>query len=167
MRIEIHKSHSGFTLIELIVVIVILGILSATALPKFINVAKDARIAELTALSGSIKSASNLVYAKAVIKGINDQTGLSIDIDDDGVDDFKIHYGYPNSGDEFSLRKTVNLEDYSLSLTGYGTPTPVLHIANKNVASNIDVQASNCYLSYARSISAGALPTITLITSGC
>jgi prepilin-type N-terminal cleavage/methylation domain-containing protein len=124
MRIEIHKSHSGFTLIELIVVIVILGILSATALPKFINVAKDARIAELTALSGSIKSASNLVYAKAVIKGVNDQTG-------------------------------------------YGTPTPVLHIANKNVASNIGVQASNCYLSYARSISAGALPTITLITSGC
>ncbi|MGB2742633.1 MAG: prepilin-type N-terminal cleavage/methylation domain-containing protein [Cognaticolwellia sp.] len=48
------KNH-GFTLIELVVVIVILGILSATVAPKFINLSSDARIAKLESLKGSMR----------------------------------------------------------------------------------------------------------------
>jgi len=51
----------GFTLIELVVVIVILGVLAATAAPKFIDLSSDARIATLESLEGSMRSASNLV----------------------------------------------------------------------------------------------------------
>lgn len=55
----------GFTLIELIVVIVILGILAATALPKFVDLSSDARKAVLDGVEGSMRSANNLIYSKA------------------------------------------------------------------------------------------------------
>ena len=62
---------SGFTLIELIVVIVILGILAVSAAPRFINLQSDARAATLNAMMGAVKSANSLILGKAVIHGAN------------------------------------------------------------------------------------------------
>ena len=61
------SDHSGFTLIELIVVIVILGILSATALPKFVNLSTDAANAAAQGVAGSIASATSMNYSKRLI----------------------------------------------------------------------------------------------------
>lgn len=60
----------GFTLIELVVVIVILGILAATAAPKFMDLQRDARISKLNGLKAAIRSAENMTRSKAVIAGL-------------------------------------------------------------------------------------------------
>jgi len=61
----------GFTLIELVVVIVILGVLAATAAPKFIDLTSDAKIATLNSIKGTMKSTINLVKSKALVKGLS------------------------------------------------------------------------------------------------
>ncbi len=71
------KKQAGFTLIELVIVIIILGILAVTAAPKFLNLQDDARKAAADGVKASLQSASQMIYSKAAILGIESTSGAA------------------------------------------------------------------------------------------
>lgn len=112
--------QSGFTLIELIIVIVILGILSVVAAPKFIDISTDAQLATIEAESATFRSAVKLVHSVYMIRQTTpvDVAGATVTIDTSS--------GFPTgrgSGAQFC----VNLWNDLLA-----NPEPVNGISNLN-----------------------------------
>jgi MSHA pilin protein MshA len=76
MEVEM-KRQQGFTIIELIVVIVVLGILAATAIPRFANIGTEARIASMQGVAGSMNSAKEVIRAKWYAQGSTSLTTVT------------------------------------------------------------------------------------------
>ncbi|MBH0039760.1 prepilin-type N-terminal cleavage/methylation domain-containing protein [Pseudoalteromonas sp. SWN166] len=87
------NKQAGFTLVELIIVIVILGILAVTAAPRFLNLQGDANASTLEGLQGSIRSGMNIVNGKSIIASDHKKATATVTVDTgDAVDTV---YGYP------------------------------------------------------------------------
>jgi MSHA pilin protein MshA len=73
------KLQKGFTLIELVIVIVILGLLAATALPRFSNLTQSARVAALNGVAGSLRGAASIAHATQLAQSLNSNQSVNLD----------------------------------------------------------------------------------------
>jgi MSHA pilin protein MshA len=154
------RQQSGFTLIELVMVIVILGILAATAIPKYVSLETDARIAVVEAMAGTLKTGALVVHSKAIIEGTN--MGLNnrwVDMDNDsinnGANDVRIDMGYPEG--------TVNGIDRTVDSESLANFQRVNNAPREFRLNSID----GCEVQYTNNGSSSTAPTITTDTTGC
>ncbi|YCO03991.1 type II secretion system protein [Vibrio sp. VNB-15] len=164
------KRQGGFTLIELVVVIVILGILAVTAAPRFLNLQSDARESALQGLKGAVDGASGIVFGKSAIDGIETKAPAN----DVKVEDVLVGYGYPTAATG-GLDKAVNglSADWALANEGSAPQTLVATFVSGELKAGFDsandatkVKAGNCYVTYTEATS-GAVATTSVENSGC
>ncbi len=140
--------QEGFTLIELVIVIVILGLLAATALPRFINITQDARIASVNGVAGGLRGAASLARAQYIVTGSTTATSVNMD----GVTVTTNTSGYPTNA-------STGIEE---ALQGTSDSYNITHSAPSSVYEPKNGGGTNCRATY--NANSG---TVVVLSTGC
>lgn len=179
------QQQRGFTLIELIIVIVILGILAVTAAPKFIDIQGDATASTLQGVKAALQGGSQLVFAKSAIAGkqknpTGGTTAANSQVTIGGLT-VETNYGYPSAA-SFKTIRTATLvgtdvavfaeldaadwdidDDYpaagAFTITPQGVPA-----AAAPASGNDDTR---CQVTYTDATGVNDTPDIVIQTDGC
>ena len=154
-----NKQQQGFTLIELVIVIVILGILAATAAPKFIDLQGDAKEATLKGVRGSLETAMAGVYAKAIIAGKEKLAAQTVQVNGSGV---TTEYGYPEAV-VATLNSLLDADDFDKSLVT-GTPDKIMFYP-KGTTPTTPAAGNACSVEYTEATSSAK--ATSKVNTGC
>jgi MSHA pilin protein MshA len=173
------QQQRGFTLIELIIVIVILGILAVTAAPKFIDIQGDATASTLQGVKAALLGGSQLVFAKSAIAGeqntasaVGPTTQVSV-----GGQTVETDFGYPDAdeADAGTLSGWVDISstDFTFVLGTSDAATPAegtFAIIPAGVTadySKTGEDGESCHVLYLDAADANTSPVVTLVTGSC
>nr|WP_304442123.1 type II secretion system protein [Moritella sp. Urea-trap-13] len=168
------KRNSGFTLIELVITIIVLGVLSATAVPRFIDLKDDAKKETVENFHGTLRSTVRLLHMKSQIDNIlGDDATIATD-----YGDYQFSRGYPKTRSEATTPTAYFIETF-LEL---GVPVDVIQnnttrtatyaeitVYEDNIYSRIgygtgDLLNDTCYAEYQHTIET---QVFSLKTDGC
>lgn len=165
-EMNVKANQEGFTLIELVVVIVILGILAVTAAPKFIDLQGDAKGATLQGVKAALETANAGVHAKSLIKGNN----LVIKANNPTI---TLNEATVEIGSGWALATVDNVTDI-LDISANDFDRVVGSSNNLVISPKLDTAktaaealTAECYVQYIESTNSNTKPEITAVVTKC
>lgn len=155
----------GSTLVEIVIVIIILGLLAAFALPKLSNLSEGARVSVLESIAGNMQSVTTTVYVNGVINNVQDtgpdaQRAVPTSF---GIVD--AWYKYPETVGEqgvgLGIVELISLEAEDIQVFAENRSDPNCY------SIRVGYNESTCYVQYKEACNATTPPEITVVSNDC
>lgn len=149
----IRSRQTGFTLVELVVVIIVLGVLAAFAVPRFMGIDTQARIASVNSLAGTLRSTAAMAHSVYMARG-NPPNPVTID-----GQTVNFTFGYPDANSITNLLSPGTVTQNNLA----GAFTSTVAGTTNTFTLNGAATPASCAATYQTAAAAGVSPTIATL----